>query len=1082
MIGKRARVLFAGLVAAAITSTTVLVGGPAVAAPAAPPGPPPARTLEKVATVTLVTGDVVTLGGANGVDVRAGKGREHLEFRSFTDERGDVHVIPEDAVTGVSSGRLDPRLFDVSGLVRAGYDDAGRRDLPLIVDYPGATPRAAGFRAVRELPVVSAVAVRADRSTAFWAGARTAASRIWLDGQVRASLEHSVPQIGAPEAWEAGFTGAGTTVAVLDTGIDSTHPDLADAVREARDFSESESGADDRFGHGTHVASIITGAGERYRGVAPDAALLNGKVLDDFGLGSESGIIAGMEWAADSGADVVNMSLSAQDPAEGTDLVSLAVNRISAETGALFVVAAGNTGPSAESITAPGAADAALTVGAVDREDELAEFSSRGPRWGSGAIKPDITAPGVDIVAAKAAHGVIGDPVEDGYVAMSGTSMATPHVAGAAAILAQRHPEWTGEALKATLMSSAKPHPELSVFEQGGGRVDVPAAARAAVTAFPASLSLGTVQWPHQDDEPVTGTLTYRNTGTEPVTLNVVADLRGPNGEAAPEGMFTLSADEITVPAGGSTEVTLTTNTRVEAVDGIYSGVVVASAGDTVVRTPVAVNREVESYEVTMRFVGDDGNPTPNYQVRLVNLTVGKAYLPYEESGTVAVRVPKGEYFMDAAIQGNETANHFVEPRFSVTGPTEETLDPRDGVPMGVSVDDPDARVGFREVAYKMTTKRGTISAGGISHTFDGTRVRPSRTSAPGAFTIELEAHLAEPDGTEEGSEFHASPYLYHVWHTDDSGRVPDDLQLRFTNDQFAKVVSQHAVATPGMMGSRDGMVTMPLPYTLTEYYTPDVRWDGFFDEIEHGNDLWPSGLTSKIDTPRTFRLGTTTRERWNVGVFGPGLIHGDGWDSIDRRGNEIYVNLGLHSDGNPSREGVSLEATGSTQLLRDGEVIAESQVPGYVETRVLRERADYTLRATATQPGPLSTRIDAEWTFASEYVAGDTPVPIPALAMRFSPNLDDHNAAKAGKRFRFPVHVQRNGAEQPGEVDTPRLEVSYDDGKTWRPSRLSRERDHWVAEVNHPKDAEFVSLRSSVSDRNGTSLKQTILHAYALN
>ncbi|OLF19103.1 S8 family serine peptidase, partial [Actinophytocola xanthii] len=369
MIHKRARVLFAGLVAAATASTTLLVGGPAVAAPAGVPGPPPGNTLGKAATVTLVTGDVVTLGDPDGVDVRAGKGREHLGFRSFTDERGDVHVIPEDALTGVSAGRLDPRLFDVTALVRAGYDDARRRDLPLIVDYPGATPRAAGFRAVRELPVLSAVALRAERSTAFWTGARTAAGRIWLDGPVRASLEHSVPQIGAPQAWDAGYTGAGTTVAVLDTGVDSTHPDLAGAVREARDFTESESGTDDRFGHGTHVASIITGAGERYRGVAPDAALLNGKVLNDFGGGSESGVIAGMEWAADSGADVVNMSLGDPWPDDGTAPMSVALNRISAETGALFVVAAGNTGPSEESIGTPASADAALTVGAVDRED-----------------------------------------------------------------------------------------------------------------------------------------------------------------------------------------------------------------------------------------------------------------------------------------------------------------------------------------------------------------------------------------------------------------------------------------------------------------------------------------------------------------------------------------------------------------------------------------------------------------------------------------------------------------------------------------------------------------------------------------
>ena len=131
--------------------------------------------------------------------------------------------------------------------------------------------------------------------------------------------------------------------------------------------------------------------------------------------------------------------------------MSLALDQLSAQTGALFVVAAGNTGAEA-SMSSPGAADAALTVAAVDSSDQLAYFSAMGPRFGDYALKPDIAAPGVDILAALA-----GGNADTGYYqTMSGTSMATPHVAGAAAIVAQEHPDWSGQQIKDALMSTVE--------------------------------------------------------------------------------------------------------------------------------------------------------------------------------------------------------------------------------------------------------------------------------------------------------------------------------------------------------------------------------------------------------------------------------------------------------------------------------------------------------------------------------------------------------------------------------------------------------------------------------------------------
>jgi hypothetical protein len=152
-----------------------------------------------------------------------------------------------------------------------------------------------------------------------------------------------------------------------------------------------------------------------------------------------------------------------------------------------------------------------------------------------------------------------------------------------------------------------------------------------------------------------------------------------------------------------------------------------------------------------------------------------------------------------------------------------------------------------------------------------------------------------------------------------------------------------------------------------------------------------------------------------------------------------------------------------------------------YLFADVGPERAVYTLRRSRIRTtAGLSTRIDAAWTFASEHVTEEQYVALPLLAVRFAPALDDHNAAPAG-RFTIPVYVQRNGTSELGQVNTPSVEVSYDDGTTWQPAAVSRHHGEWKATVNHPRGAKFVSLRSSISDPDGNTQQQTIIRAYAL-
>ncbi|HEX6356407.1 S8 family peptidase [Actinophytocola sp.] len=1069
-----------GLVAAVGAAGVVAV--PVVAAQGAAPSQPVSGVGMPATDVRLVSGDVVTLGGEHGAQVRAAKGREHVAFYIREDEQGDTQVVPEDAVVPLEQGRLDPALFDVSELARAGYTNT----VPLIVDYRGPTPRSATATVRRELPVLSATAVDADLGGGYWATMLTA-ERVWLDARMRTAQDNPVDQVGAPAAWEAGHTGVGATVAVLDSGIDTTHPDLADAVVDTKIFSDSTT-IDDTDGWGTAVASVITGDGEKYRGVAPDAKLLIGKVVDDDGWTQVSSVVAAMEWAAASGADVVNMSLGSGRPSDGTDAVSVALNDLTAKTGALFVAAAGDTGLD-NWVGTPAAADATLAVGAVDRNDGLAYWSGRGPRLRDGAIKPDITAPGVSIVGAKAANGTQGGPVEDGYIALSGTGMATPFVAGAAAILAAQHPDWTAEQLKAALMGTAEPNGDLTVFEQGSGRVDVAAATQASVVASVGTLDFGTAAWPHQDDKPVTRTVTYTNTGIEPVTLDLTADVRSARGVEAPDGMFTFTPASLTVPAGGQASTTVTADTRVSAPDSLYTGAIVATGAGRTVRTTLKVNREAETHAVTVNILGFDGAPTDQFATRFTNVDPERystrSYRPYDPSGTVTVRLPKGEYFVDATVlgfseQGDRHNAVFAEPAFTVTGDTTVTFDARESKPVELRTDKPNAKAGKGWIALVRDTAQGQLGVrvSGQAKTLEGMTVRPSTTSSD-QFQFVAEAHLAEWNGT----SFDNSPYLYHLRHTE-RGAVPEVLRWHKRDRDLAKVRSDHARTRPGTLGLRDYFLFFPLPHTLTEYYTPDkvFAFEQEFVELLE-SDRYTAVTVGRQIAPMVFSLGKTTTMRWGVGVHGPAMptseYHPGDLNAVRESQDWLQFSVPMLTDHNPGRVGYTYP--GTTHLLRDGVEIGKNTNAGSgTFVNMAPGRAKYTLRATADpMEAGLSTHINAEWTFTSEHVDDFTVIPL--LALRFAPNLDNHNAAPAGKRFTIPLYAQRNGAPTPGPVDTPTVEVSYDDGKTWQPAKVTAHRDAWKATVNHPRDAEFVSLRSSITDADGNSQSQTIIRAYAL-
>jgi len=278
---------------------------------------------------------------------------------------------------------------------------------------------------------------------------------IWLDEEVHICMDRSTVQIGVPAVWTAGYRGTGVKVAIVDTGLDAAHPDFAGRIVAGDSFVGGD--FQDDNGHGTHVAGTAVGTGAaqggKYCGVAPEASIYVAKVLDRNGSGSMSGVMAGVEWAAEQGVDVINLSLGGSGSSDGQDALSLTCNA-AVEQGITVCVAAGNAGPSSRTIGSPGAASDVITVGAVDRSDGIARFSSRGPT-ADGRVKPDVCLPGTDIVSALAAGTGAGQPVDDRYTQMSGTSMATPHAAGLAALLLQAKPELSPAEIKQVIMETA---------------------------------------------------------------------------------------------------------------------------------------------------------------------------------------------------------------------------------------------------------------------------------------------------------------------------------------------------------------------------------------------------------------------------------------------------------------------------------------------------------------------------------------------------------------------------------------------------------------------------------------------------
>ncbi|MGW2690038.1 S8 family serine peptidase [Streptomyces sp. NPDC001414] len=901
---------------------------------------------------------------------------------------------------------------------------------------------------------------------------------------------------------------------------------------------------------------------------------------------------------------MVSMSLGSDLPSDGTDPLSQAVNRLSAETGALFVIAAGNTG-TPESIGGPGAADRALTVGAVDSLDALAPFSSQGPRVGDGGIKPEITAPGVDVLAARSRFAPEG---EGDYQTLSGTSMATPHVAGVAALALSVRPGLTGEQLKNLLVGSSERTPRYDAFQAGSGRVDVPSVLHASVIAT-ATASAG--QAPAGQGESATRrAVTYTNTGGAPMTLSL--SVQAPD---APAGMFRLSTERVVVPAHGTASVTLTIDASKAAGRGRWTGQVLAADPSGTVLAHTAVSLGAAAHRLTLLLKDRRGEPMSGVVEVLRNGGSFPDFYIADESGRIDAFVPEDVYSVLAfkAVQGTHGPRSLGiallgDPEVTLDRDTTVTLDVRKVTRVDMTTPQ-QTEVTYQRLEYDRAFGGGNFRDYMETQTsFDSLWAQPSThkvthgdfwmsarwrkerpvlsvTSRSGPFTDVLrqqgitplragshrlplvaagnggeadyaalqargkavvvrlnnvvtpaeqasaavragaglllvvndrpgrqlldfrpaaltrspiDVALVSPDEGERllrdasarGAAVTAdsrslSPYVYDLmwmWHQ----QIPRRAVIKGSAKTLAKVdVTFAGPASSSRQGGEwrydfpaysDWGIGLPFQRPTTGHR---VDWVATGSGYVWGQEAFVDGLIYEIEPRITYRPGSTAAQHWFQPVERPHL--NNNYKLPTRSGSRL--NLDVPAWGGSDHVGMSMDYDRMRQsltLYQGGTRLAEGLYTTVTAEAPDEGRLPYRLVVDGSRDvavSAYSTTTHTQWDFTSAAPPEGADAVLPLIQLDYRVATDTHG--RADRRARLAVsaaHLPQ--AVRAGRLSPVDVELSYDDGRTWRKAARTRSGLYSIAPNGH---ARFVSLRANAHDSAGNTVAQTVIRAFGL-
>jgi hypothetical protein len=520
--------------------------------------------------------------------------------------------------------------------------------------------------------------------------------------------------------------------------------------------------------------------------------------------------------------------------------------------------------------------------------------------------------------------------------------------------------------------------------------------------------------------------------------------------------------------------------------------------------TPVAVDREPESYDLTVRTVDRHGTPTANALTFLWGVETERYRILDNFDGKAVLRVRRGTYHVDGTVStgrpdGTGELAKLAAPDLAVTADTTLTVDARQAEPVAVDFDRPGLSQWLARVGYsRFRGERGVVTAM-LGSDFERLRIARLGGPAPaGELVGDVGGVWAIPD---RYGDLERSPVTYHLtWFPPDE--LPAGFHRHVADDQLARVDSTYRSQRDRTRGTKTWFaldasqragqgfgVPFALPLTRTEFHNTDddSTWTADFEQWSwvRKQIRYETTTTTGIADHQT---GGRYTEDWNSAVAGPGLGTGDQW--AYRGGDTLVLQVPLFSDSAPNHTGTSLTTGGRTALYRDGALVGENATAGEGVFDVPAETGRYRLEASATRDvSTLSIRQSAVWQFDSERPPDAAPagkgkggVPLPLLAVRFAPpGLDLANTSRADS-LNVPIMVDR----QPGAAAAPltglTVQQSLDDGRTWTAVPVVRTGDLTaVATVTHPAGARFVSLRSTASDATGATVEQTVIRAYRI-